>query len=146
MNCRQAQRLYDERLDRRLPANQETALADHLAACADCRAEWQSYQAAWDALGRHQALEPSVGFAERTLRRLAEPERVRAWTGSWRPVWGRAFLAAGLAVVAIVGWIGHRHVQDAQAAQLYSVVEPAESLNDLAVVASLHLLEDNNPR
>ena len=44
--------MFDDRLDARLEQRTATALADHLAGCPRCRAEWESYAGAWTALAR----------------------------------------------------------------------------------------------
>ena len=84
MSCRAVIDQFGERLDGRLDEPRQAAFDAHLAGCADCRREWAAYAGAWQALDRDEGIEPSFGFAERTLRRLNEPqEAVRWWV--WRP-------------------------------------------------------------
>jgi anti-sigma factor RsiW len=78
MICSKTQISFDERLDGRLDAVRQQEFDAHIAACGECRCEWQAYVAAWQTLARHEAIEPSFGFVERTLRRLDEPETVVA--------------------------------------------------------------------
>jgi len=52
-------------------------------------AKWEAYAGAWRILDRDKGIEPSFGFAERTLRRLAEPQ-----------------LAISLVVLAAAGAVG----------------------------------------
>jgi len=95
----------------------------------------------WELLGRHQSIEPSVGFADRTMRRLtAEPPKP-AW--SWLPAlrWAGVGLAA-LAVVVTLG-IG-QHARDTRRAELYVQTHQADYLDDFDVIAALDQLAGEN--
>jgi len=72
MSCQTVREQFDHRLDGRLSGHEQAAFEVHLAGCADCRREWEAYASAWQVLARDEGIEPSFGFAERTLRRLNE--------------------------------------------------------------------------
>ena len=73
-------------------------------------------QAAWELIGRHKSIEPSFGFAERTLRRLHEPPARRLWQ---LPAF-RWAVGMCLAMVAAVGALHWQHVRDAKRAETYA--------------------------
>ena len=147
MNCKEIQGNFDERLDNRLDAAHTAAFEAHVAACPACAAEWRAYAGAWATVGQHAATEPSVGFAERTLRRLDErlTERPSVWLA---PLW-RWALAAGLVVtLSAGGWFGWRQTHQSSAkpdpqVEAY-IVTQQDRLEDFDVVASLHLLNGDN--
>jgi hypothetical protein len=93
-------------------------------------------QAAWELLGRHQSIEPSFGFAERTLRRLAElPEK---------PIWWRLPVvrwASGLSVafVLAISLMHCQQVRDARRADVYAIAQQ-DALEDYDVIANLDQL------
>lgn len=148
MNCQEVQAKFDERLDELLDAAQRGGFDAHIAACPACAAQWRAYAGVWMTVGRHVAPMPSVGFAERTLRRLDEMpvRRLMPW---FLPVW-RWGVASGLAVImlAAIGWFGWqraRFVQTVRMPKLEPLVEAytmaqQDRLEDFDVVASLHLL------
>jgi hypothetical protein len=94
-------------------------------------------QAVWELLGRHRSIEPSFGFAERTLRRLHEmPERVAWWQ------WPVVRWAASLGLAATVAAAGLAHWQQARtlrAAEVYAAAHQ-DSLEDFDVIAALDQL------
>ena len=67
MSCKEFQAQFNARLDERLEAAATVAFDAHRAGCAACRQEWQAYADAWQILARHEALSPSVGFADRAF-------------------------------------------------------------------------------
>jgi hypothetical protein len=91
----------------------------------------------WEFLGRHRAAEPSVGFADRTLRRLHEPPP-RRW-GVWR--WALAGAAAAVLVVAAV-W--QQHAERVRRAEFYAATHQADYLEDFDVIEVLHLVKGEN--
>ena len=147
MNCKETQANFDERLDNRLDAAHNAAFEAHVAACPACAAEWRAYTGAWATVGQHVTMEPSVGFAERTLRRLDEhlTERPSVWLA---PLW-RWALAAGLVVTLTTGgWFGWRQTHPRSAkpdpqVEAY-IVTQQDRLEDFDVVASLHLLNGDS--
>ena len=145
MNCRGVQSSFDERLDGRLNAAGQQRFDDHIATCVECREQWKDYAAAWQTLARHEAIEPSYGFTERTLRRLHEPEAVSvpAW---WRPFALRWTTAASLALVlGLSSWVGWRHYQGLKQARIYAAVQEVDFLgDDFDVIASLDQLDKGN--
>ena len=92
--------------------------------------------AAWELIGRHQSIEPSFGFVERTLRRLDEAPS--------RPVWWQLPAlrwAVGLSAMMVVA-VSALHVQQvrqAKHAEVYAAVTQ-DSLDDFDVIASLDQL------
>ena len=93
-------------------------------------------QAAWELLGRHQSMEPSFGFAERTLRRLHQPAKPVFWK---LPVFRWVSVASLCAIVAVVGWVRWEQAKQTQNVQVY-VSAQEDRLEDFDVVASLHEL------
>jgi hypothetical protein len=98
-------------------------------------------QAAWELLGRHESIEPSFGFVERTLRRLdEEPVQRLFW---WQlPVFRWASSLALLAIVAgsALYW---QHARETRRVDAY-VAAHQDSLEDYDVIASLDQLEGAN--
>jgi hypothetical protein len=94
-------------------------------------------QAAWELLGRHESIEPSFGFVERTLRRLDE-ETVRQLFWWQLPVlrW-----ASSLALVAIMagGAFYWQRTREIRRVEVYAAVHQ-DSLDDYDVIANLDQL------
>jgi len=145
MNCRSIQAGFDERLDGRLDAARQREFDAHIAACAVCRREWKAYAGVWQTLAQHEAIEPSFGFVERTVRRLDEPEVVTTPT-RWRlPVLRWAMLSTVVVAVGLGGWTGWQRHQGFKRAQVYASVQDANLLgDDFDVIASLDQLEGGN--
>jgi anti-sigma factor RsiW len=145
MNCKSIQAGFDERLDGRLDAARQQEFDAHIAECAECRREWQAYGAAWQTLLRHGAIEPSLGFVERTLRRLDEPETVAA-PALWRPTVFRWVTLTAVAIaIGLGGRAGWQHYQRAKQAQIYASVREVDFLGeDFEVIASLDQLNGGN--
>ena len=145
MSCRKIQSSFDERLDGRLDAVRQQEFDAHIAACAECRREWQAHAAAWQTLARHEAVEPSFGFVERTLRRLDEPETVVA-PARWRlPVFRWAMLTTVVIAIGLGGRVGWRHYQGNKQAQIYVAVHEVDFFGeDFEVIASLDQLNEDN--
>jgi hypothetical protein len=94
-------------------------------------------QAVWELLARHRGIEPSFGFAERTLRRLNElPQRIAWW--QWTAVrWAAGIgLAATVAAAGIFQW---QRLQAWRAAEAYAAAH-ADRLEDFDVIAALDQL------
>ena len=139
MNCQAIKDQFDERLT----GAPSPAFEAHLAGCADCRREWEAYAGAWRILGHDKGIEPSFGFAERTLRRLTEPRMaVRRWF--WQPSLRWAALAATVIAVVVGGWIGHERTLGRKGADVYARVQQADYLEDYDVIASLDQLQREN--
>jgi anti-sigma factor RsiW len=96
MRCEQALKGMAEALDGELSPDRQAALEDHLARCADCRAEWDRWQAVERLLREAPITPPPAGFAGRVLARLDWRRRVR------RAALGGLALAAGTAIVAFL--------------------------------------------
>lgn len=98
--------------------------------------DWQDDRQLWELLGRAGEIEPSVGFTDRTLRRLhAAPA-----CDSVRRVW-RWALAGGLAVGCLVALVTYREAQLRHQAGLYIEVQQADYFEDFDVIAALHWIE-----
>ncbi len=154
MNCKTIQSSFDDRLDHRLAPDRAAAFDGHLAACDDCRRQWDRYRAAWDLAGEIPDIDPSVGFAERTLRRLAE-DRTATGHGWWGGlVLRRALLGSAAAAIVLAGWLGSQQLRQLdpgapqasleQQIELYAEVRDDEYLDDFDVITYLHLLETDN--
>jgi hypothetical protein len=98
-------------------------------------------QAAWELIGRHESIEPSFGFAQRTLRRLEERPARQSW---WHlPVvrWASSLGLAG--IVAVAGAIRWQQAREAQRIDVYATAHQ-DSLDDYDVIAALDQLNGDN--
>jgi len=140
MSCQTIREQFDLRLDGRFSGAEQVAFDAHLAGCANCRREWEAYASAWQALARDKGIEPSFGFAERTLRRLTEqPVAVHPWW--WRPSIRWATLATTVVVVAVTVWVGHERMLERKRAEIYARVQEGDYLEDYDVIANLDQLK-----
>jgi hypothetical protein len=143
MNCQSIREQFDERLDGRLPESQQGAFDAHVAACANCRSEWQAYMGAWEVIERQPGIEPSFGFVERTLRRLEERPAVgRLWF--WQPAVRRLTFAAAVVALSVGGWVEREQMQERRRAELYAHVQQADYLEDFDVIANLDQIGGGN--
>jgi predicted anti-sigma-YlaC factor YlaD len=143
MSCQTVREQFDHRLDGRLSGHEQAAFEVHLAGCADCRREWEAYASAWQVLARDEGIEPSFGFAERTLRRLNEPRvDIRQWW--WRPSIRWATLATTVVALAVTARVGHERMLNKRHAELYARVQQGEYLEDYDVIANLDQLKGGN--
>jgi len=98
-------------------------------------------QAAWELLGRHESIEPSFGFVERTLRRLdEEPVRQLFW---WQlPVvrWASCLALATMVAGGVFYW---QRARETQRVEVYAAAHQ-DSLEDYDVIAGLDQLEGDN--
>jgi len=143
MSCQRVRNQFDARLDGRLTASEQAAFDAHLIGCADCRSEWGAYSGVWQMLGRDEGIEPSIGFAERTLRRLNEPPVVvHGWA------WGRplrwAALAASIIALGVGAWSRHERMLDQKRAEVYARMRQADYLEDYDVIANLDKLKEDH--
>ncbi|MGD0061573.1 MAG: zf-HC2 domain-containing protein [Verrucomicrobiia bacterium] len=143
MSCQTVRDQFDQRLDGRLSGAKQAAFEAHLAACSSCRREWEAYANAWQVLARDEGIEPSFGFAERTVRRLNEP-RVDARPWWWRPSIRWATLATAVVAMAVTGWVGHERILDRKHAELYAHVQEGDYLEDYDVIANLDQLKEGH--
>jgi hypothetical protein len=98
-------------------------------------------QAAWELIGRHESIEPSFGFAQRTLRRLDEMPARRTW---WQLPLVRWASSLGLAgVVAVAGAIHRQRTVEAKRIEIYAAAHQ-DSLDDYDVIAALDQLNGGN--
>jgi predicted anti-sigma-YlaC factor YlaD len=140
MSCQTVRDQFDHRLDGRLSGPEQGAFDAHLAGCADCRREWEAYANAWQVLAHDKGMEPTFGFAERTLRRLNEP-RVGAHQWWWRPSIRWATLATTVTALAVTAWVGRERMLDRKHAELYAHVQEGDYLEDYDVIANLDQLK-----
>lgn len=137
-NCEAIQALFDERLDGRLVETKQREFDAHVTSCATCGRQWREYAGLWQALEQPPAVEPSFGFVERTMRRLADEGATKQSVWSWLPAPAR--WAAGAAVVALLaagGWFVQQRIESAQRAKLYSEIRQADYLEDYDVIECL---------
>jgi predicted anti-sigma-YlaC factor YlaD len=147
MNCKAAQEIFDDRLDERLDTATQAAFDAHVAACASCGAAWREYAGVWATVARHVAAEPSVGFAERTLRRLDEPTAAPERASQWlAPLWRWALATSLVVMLGGAGWLGweRTHARRAEKQTEAYVMASQDRLDDFDVIASLHLLNGEN--
>ncbi len=139
MNCQETQARFDDRLDQRLPDAERTAFDQHVAGCAVCRHQWQTYAGAWGTVHRYAAPEPSFGFAARALRQLDQPV-----APAWWPVWRWAVLALVVIALSAGGVIIRAHRAAADRVAFYEEVQQSDCLDDYDVIAHLDQLEGAN--
>ncbi len=102
MNCRHAHRLFGAYWDDEITQAEREWLEGHFTACSSCRAEYESYARALEALATMPRVEPQPNFAERVLQRARRastaPDRLDpvAVPRRWVPL----AAAAGVLVVA----------------------------------------------
>lgn len=107
-------------------------------------------QAVWDLLARDKGIEPSVGFAERTLRRLHEspaPSPATSW--HWLPVLRWAAVTCVMAGIALGVWwtrraaepVAQRAPASDTTAVEYASAQGEDYLEDFDVIASLDQLD-----
>ncbi len=110
MNCRDAVRTIEARLDGAAEEAERRDLEGHLAECPACRRELDERRAFADQVGRSiyhslRAVVPMPGLKQDCLRALddqAAPPR-RTLRLPWKPFAGAAALAAGVLVVLFAG-------------------------------------------
>jgi predicted anti-sigma-YlaC factor YlaD len=141
MSCQNIREQFDSHLDGRLSGAEQAAFESHLAACADCRREWQAYANLWQTLALDKGIEPSFGFAERTLRQLNEP-RIAARPWWWQPSIRWATLATAVAALAVTAWVGHERLLTRKHAEVYAQVQEGDYLEDYDVIANLDKLKE----
>jgi predicted anti-sigma-YlaC factor YlaD len=138
--CQTIQEQFDDRLDNRL-SPQDIAIVDaHIASCESCRREWAASAGLWDLIGKQPAIEPSFGFAQRTLRRLSE-----APPSPWRWPVLRWATAASLAMLVAVGgvFVHRQREQTVQRVAAYQAIEQ-DRLADFDVIVCLDQLGGKN--
>lgn len=139
--CRHIRKQFDVRLDLQCGIANELAFDEHVASCSACRQRWHQYVDIWQTVGRMKSIEPSTGFAERTLRRLDEaPATEPAVSALWWPAWRWAALACLIVGLSTAGWVGWYRAQTARRAAIYAQVQQADYLEDFDVIASLDQL------
>ncbi len=115
MNCPRVKSLLEEYFEGSLAEPQATAVADHLATCADCAAELRQIERVVAALEAVPAALPGDGLLRSITARVAESSRPDArrlaWPRQWR--WAAAAAGAGMAavgaavsIVAVLVWLG----------------------------------------
>lgn len=141
MNCNQVHALLDDRLDGRLGDEVCVLFDRHVAVCPACGREWQALCGMWSTLDRLPAIEPSVGFAERTLRRLDEP--VPSLAERFLPAfWRWAMVGATAVMLAVCGWTIWQRAQNTRLANVYAQVHQGDLNDDFEVIVGLDQLGD----
>jgi len=98
MRCRTVQRRLSALLDGELPRRAAERVTAHLAACAQCAAQWQRLQALRGALEAAPAVKAPSGFARSVVREALR--RRQAPDARPVPARGAVRLAAAAAVLA----------------------------------------------
>jgi anti-sigma factor RsiW len=154
MNCDAIRPLFSAYADGVLDAEQAAAVEAALARCPDCQAELDRMQAALALLDQAAAIELPPAFEAGFRDRLAQTHRHRKRRAAW--VAAGVALAAGLLIFALWPTPQPAAPPDAMIAQLellqdYEVIDQldsllaAESLDDVAVIATLDALEEEAP-
>lgn len=99
--------------------------------------EDQDAQAAWELLARQRSIEPSFGFAQRTLRRLHEKPAQRFWQ---LPVFRWAAVLSCAAMIAGTGLAVRQRVSARRNAEIYAAAHQ-DTLEDFDVIATLDQLK-----
>jgi anti-sigma factor RsiW len=143
MKCPELNDQFDERLDGRLDEMRAREFDAHVADCAPCRRDWQEYQAMWGLVAKHRTVEPSFGFAQRTLRRLQDaPANARVWF--WQlPVFRWATAASLLLIISIGSFVTWQNIQSRRAAEIYAAAHQ-DRIDDIDVISSLDKLEPDS--
>ena len=119
--------LMDGELDDRSAAQVIEALADGSQANGEARDAWRTYHLISDALGKSRML--SEGFSERVAAALAAEPTVLAPRrfGAAREPRRWVALAAGVAAVSLVAWLGFAPQQPVQVAKVIAPAVPKEA-------------------
>jgi hypothetical protein len=92
-----------DRLDGQLDPDQERLLAEHIAACGDCRREWEELRQTVELFRGLEPVAPRDGLLARVHARLEKKRHLTLWQMLSLPQ-TRVAIAAGL--VAVVGLYG----------------------------------------
>jgi hypothetical protein len=157
MKCKDCQSVFlDLLLDPGASAN--AAARDHIASCAECKQEFQSFEATFALLDTWKAPEPSPYFDQKLAVRLRE-EQALAPAGWFERLKSRLLfntgrqlrpaLAGALALVLIVGGgtfagvsgLVHRSPQSSAAVEDLQILDK----NDQALQTMDQLLQDGGP-
>lgn len=129
MNCLECQSQFEAILSGQSADAARASVDAHLASCDECARAFVREQKLWEILGNARTIQPSHGFAERTVRRLDEvPEREPfAWW--FLPRW--AMTGAALLVAVAIGgsvlWHEHRERKQVEHfAELFNTVASAD--------------------
>ena len=110
MKCRRAETILQALLDGALPPNEAARLRDHLAACAPCRARFDSLRFVHEALSTQLEPEPSPDLAPAIMAR-ARAERGLARRPPLVPVWLEGWTLGSVGVgLAACGLVISRHL------------------------------------
>ncbi len=77
MNCRQARALFSSRLDNEMSPQDALRLQDHLGACADCCAKWDSFELTVRMVRSLPQVAPDSNFVGQVLDRVRGYEAER---------------------------------------------------------------------
>jgi anti-sigma factor RsiW len=132
MRCGDARRRFTLHLEDRLAAAERTRLAEHLSACARCRAELARWEGVAGALRARGPTPAPAGLTERVFR-AAMAERARPPLAAWFVGAARKAVLAG-AVAAVAVWLGV--LASGGAPELARAPAPAPSQAGLAALAA----------
>jgi anti-sigma factor RsiW len=76
MSCEQAHHWMMEKIDGQIDATKASSFDDHLAHCADCRAEWQRLETLDALFSRSPMARPARGFTGRVMVHLDRRRRL----------------------------------------------------------------------
>lgn len=134
MRCKQARWQISLDLDRRLSAEQRTALEAHLLSCAACRQSRAELAAAWDLLGSAVAPQAPDDWRAVAARLASSPRGLRAWLSDlWGEAPGRFATAAVLASFMAAGAVGGAWLARGVLPQPGSSAGPGVSLEAVAM-------------
>ncbi len=143
MNCQQTKKLIPVYLDDAVEAADRQQVAAHLSVCADCRAEAQAIEEAWELLAEIKEIEPDPNYRTRFWRSVNARMPWYAKIGRhFQPIFGQRRWVPAMAGTAVVVMISvYAMFQFLQSPQLPAVLAELKD-NDLEMVAHIDLVED----
>jgi len=104
MRCKEARKVLSRYLDHELSADATARVEEHLARCAECRAEHAAQQSVWNVLGRAEPIRPPDLMAA-VEARLAERHGWASFLAGLR-LRSVGYAAATAALVLLFAWVG----------------------------------------
>ena len=133
--CRDSERvslLMSLSLDGPLAATDQQVLEGHLAACPDCRAEWEAMKQISTLFEGAEMVGPRLGFSTRVERRLADKAKKRR-----RLFGGAAVLTGSLSLAAVTGLVAAVIVLGVVAGNWFDLLPDVEQgTNTVSQIAS----------
>ena len=124
-------------LEGALGGRQRRQVQAHVAACAPCKAELESWTAVFQELASLPPLSPSPAFADRVMAGVAIPEPARGQSRAWAlatelKAWARGLLPTGRKGWALAGGVVAAPAVGLAAAMVAVVAHPLLTVADLA--------------